>query len=156
MHLCGLSFVGLFSATFSYTSFVVVICRPVQCSFGYTSFGRPSPKFLHPPVSEHKLLASGMTLEDIPSKMVGLRIQHEVPNVHETLVYGKQKLVVDAACFMGRSFRVGWGPNWTLVHSGFPCMAEAEGEMCFLNCWLILVGMTVALLIMTHSLPLFC
>lgn len=28
--------------------------------------------------------------------------------------------VVDAALFMGRSFRVGWGPNGVLVHSGMP------------------------------------
>ncbi|XP_057790498.1 nuclear pore complex protein NUP96 [Salvia miltiorrhiza] len=28
--------------------------------------------------------------------------------------------IVDAALFMGRSFRVGWGPNGILVHSGMP------------------------------------
>lgn len=28
--------------------------------------------------------------------------------------------IVDAALFMGRSFRVGWGPNGVLVHSGMP------------------------------------
>ncbi|KAL6507006.1 hypothetical protein OROHE_022141 [Orobanche hederae] len=28
--------------------------------------------------------------------------------------------IVDAALFMGRSFRVGWGPNGVLVHSGTP------------------------------------
>lgn len=28
--------------------------------------------------------------------------------------------IVDAALFMGRSFRVGWGPNGVLVHSGKP------------------------------------
>ncbi|KAH6781980.1 SUPPRESSOR OF AUXIN RESISTANCE 3 [Perilla frutescens var. frutescens] len=28
--------------------------------------------------------------------------------------------MVDAALFMGRSFRVGWGPNGVLVHSGMP------------------------------------
>ncbi|MQL78124.1 hypothetical protein Taro_010567 [Colocasia esculenta] len=28
--------------------------------------------------------------------------------------------IVDAALFMGRSFRVGWGPNGILVHSGTP------------------------------------
>ena len=25
---------------------------------------------------------------------------------------------MDAALFTGRSFRVGWGPGWTLVHCG--------------------------------------
>lgn len=28
--------------------------------------------------------------------------------------------IVDASLFMGRSFRVGWGPNGVLVHSGMP------------------------------------
>nr|GMD34284.1 nuclear pore complex protein NUP96 [Ipomoea batatas] len=32
--------------------------------------------------------------------------------------------VVDAALFMGRSFRVGWGPNGILVHSGAPVGAS--------------------------------
>ncbi|PNJ51646.1 NUP98 isoform 12, partial [Pongo abelii] len=32
--------------------------------------------------------------------------------------YGKGKLLMDMALFMGRSFRVGWGPNWTLANSG--------------------------------------
>lgn len=27
-------------------------------------------------------------------------------------------MLIDMGLFMGRSFRVGWGPNWTLVHSG--------------------------------------
>ncbi|KAJ0988358.1 hypothetical protein J5N97_006714 [Dioscorea zingiberensis] len=30
------------------------------------------------------------------------------------------KNIVDAALFMGRSFRVGWGPNGVLVHTGTP------------------------------------
>ncbi|XP_042052635.1 nuclear pore complex protein NUP96-like [Salvia splendens] len=32
--------------------------------------------------------------------------------------------IVDAALFMGRSFRVGWGPNGILVHSGMPVGSE--------------------------------
>ena len=36
----------------------------------------------------------------------------------KSLTKGKQKLLADAGLMMGRSFRVGWGPNWTLVHSG--------------------------------------
>lgn len=35
--------------------------------------------------------------------------------------------VVDAALFMGRSFRVGWGPNGTLVHSGSPVGSPENG-----------------------------
>ncbi|XP_057480539.1 nuclear pore complex protein NUP96 [Actinidia eriantha] len=40
---------------------------------------------------------------------------------HETPVSGRHSCnIVDAALFMGRSFRVGWGPNGTLVHAGAP------------------------------------
>lgn len=39
----------------------------------------------------------------------------------ETPVSGSHsRNIVDAALFMGRSFRVGWGPNGILVHSGTP------------------------------------
>lgn len=35
-----------------------------------------------------------------------------------SVTVGKGRLLMDAALFRGRSFRVGWGPNWTLVHCG--------------------------------------
>ncbi|KAM6984594.1 nuclear pore complex protein Nup98-Nup96 [Aplochiton taeniatus] len=35
-----------------------------------------------------------------------------------SIMTGKGRLLMDAALFKGRSFRVGWGPGWTLVHSG--------------------------------------
>ncbi|KAK7096689.1 nuclear pore complex protein Nup98-Nup96-like [Littorina saxatilis] len=99
-----------------------------QATFGQTTFGRPPPASLHLPPTEHKLISSGLMEDDVPRKIVGLRVQHEVPELSESLVYHKQKVSVDAACFMGRSFRVGWGPGWTLVHAGNPCMSEEEGE----------------------------
>ena len=37
---------------------------------------------------------------------------------HESVTYGRSRIIADAGLFLGRSFRVGWGPNWTLVHSG--------------------------------------
>lgn len=42
-----------------------------------------------------------------------LDIKHETP---VTQYYGRN--VVDAGLFMGKSFRVGWGPNGILVHTG--------------------------------------
>ncbi|KAJ0075769.1 hypothetical protein Patl1_34709 [Pistacia atlantica] len=40
---------------------------------------------------------------------------------HETPVTGSHfRNIVDAGLFMGRSFRVGWGPNGILVHTGAP------------------------------------
>lgn len=31
---------------------------------------------------------------------------------------GRERCLCDHGLFLGRSFRVGWGPNWTLAHSG--------------------------------------
>ncbi|CAN6478864.1 unnamed protein product [Victoria cruziana] len=38
----------------------------------------------------------------------------------ETPVGNLSNAIVDAALFMGKSFRVGWGPNGLLAHSGLP------------------------------------
>ena len=38
----------------------------------------------------------------------------------DSMVRGRTRLAADAGLFLGRSFRVGWGPNWTLSHSGSP------------------------------------
>lgn len=46
-------------------------------------------------------------------------------------LYGSGKrdvMLADAATFLGRSFRVGWGPNWTLYHSGFATSAVGEDD----------------------------
>ncbi|TRY98366.1 hypothetical protein DNTS_021791 [Danionella cerebrum] len=45
------------------------------------------------------------------------RLGGPVP-LESSVTLGKGRLLMDAALFRGRSFRVGWGPNWTLVHSG--------------------------------------
>lgn len=80
---------------------------------------RPVPQtFLHPPVMEHKLIPSGMQPRDFPSSIGGARVWHGIVHVKDSLLYRNQQPLVDAACFMGRSFRVGWGPCWTLAHSG--------------------------------------
>ncbi|OVA06615.1 Peptidase S59 [Macleaya cordata] len=47
----------------------------------------------------------------------------------ETPVTGSHSSnVVDAALFMGRSFRVGWGPNGVLVHTGTPVGKTEPGR----------------------------
>ncbi|KAI8544227.1 hypothetical protein RHMOL_Rhmol08G0279500 [Rhododendron molle] len=58
---------------------------------------------------------NGMPLKT--TKREGFRLDLE----HETPVTGSHsRNIVDAALFMGRSFRVGWGPNGMLVHPGAP------------------------------------
>ncbi|XP_069129368.1 nuclear pore complex protein Nup98-Nup96-like isoform X2 [Argopecten irradians] len=90
---------------------------------------RPAKKnFQYPPVAEHMILASGMKPEDLPQKIVGSRVQREIPEFSKSEMYGKQNMIKDAALFMGRSFRVGWGPNWTLAHCGTPITKEITEE----------------------------
>lgn len=36
----------------------------------------------------------------------------------DSLMKGRERHIADLGLFMGRSFRVGWGPHWTLSHSG--------------------------------------
>ncbi|KAH9492375.1 Nuclear pore complex protein Nup98-Nup96 [Bulinus truncatus] len=80
---------------------------------------RPTPQtFLHPPYLEHKLISSGMQPYDAPPRIVGTLVRHNILHVKESILYNNQRPFVDAAFFMGRSFRVGWGLPWTLVHSG--------------------------------------
>ncbi|CAN8233511.1 unnamed protein product [Cochlearia groenlandica] len=57
------------------------------------------------------------------SKMVGfeLDISHATP-----LTDNYSRNVVDAALFMGRSFRAGWGPNGVLLHTGKPICSSSS------------------------------
>ena len=88
----------------------------------------PRKAFHHPPVAEHMTLASGMGPDDIPRKIVGSRIHRNIPEFKESSMYMKQSMMKDAALFMGRSFRVGWGPGWTLVHSGCTLTKDVTGK----------------------------
>ncbi|RUS87265.1 hypothetical protein EGW08_004945 [Elysia chlorotica] len=88
-------------------------------SSGKTPSMRPTPQtFMQPPIMEHKLLPSGLQPSDMPQRIKGTRIQRGPVHFRESLLHNNQRSAVDAACFMGRSFRVGWGPTWTLAHSG--------------------------------------
>ena len=46
----------------------------------------------------------------------------------KSLASDKTSNVADAGLMMGRSFRVGWGPNWTLAHSGFQISHSAHSK----------------------------
>lgn len=47
---------------------------------------------------------------------------------NRSLVLGQSRMVADTSLFMGRSFRVGWGPNWTLAHSGFQIAPNSQSS----------------------------
>ncbi|XP_024428574.1 nuclear pore complex protein Nup98-Nup96 isoform X2 [Desmodus rotundus] len=55
---------------------------------------------------------------EVQLKTVGTRRQPGLVPLEKSVTYGRGKLLMDMALFMGRSFRVGWGPNWTLANSG--------------------------------------
>ncbi|NWI19266.1 NUP98 protein, partial [Crypturellus soui] len=65
---------------------------------------------------------------EVPMKTVGARRQQGLVPLERSVTYGKGKMLMDMALFMGRSFRVGWGPNWTLVHSGDQLSGPAGAE----------------------------
>ncbi|XP_021098892.1 nuclear pore complex protein Nup98-Nup96 isoform X6 [Heterocephalus glaber] len=55
---------------------------------------------------------------EVQLKTVGTRRHPGLVPLEKSVMYGKGNLLMDMALFMGRSFRVGWGPNWTLANSG--------------------------------------
>ncbi|XP_058098481.1 nuclear pore complex protein NUP96 [Magnolia sinica] len=57
----------------------------------------------------------GMPLRTTKVEGFKLDLKHETP-----IANNHSSNIVDAALFMGRSFRVGWGPNGVLVHTGMP------------------------------------
>ncbi|KAF2984814.1 hypothetical protein EK904_013787 [Melospiza melodia maxima] len=65
---------------------------------------------------------------EVPVKTVGARRQRGLVPLERSITYGKGKLLMDMGLFMGRSFRVGWGPNWTLANCGDQLSGSSETE----------------------------
>lgn len=65
---------------------------------------------------------------ELPLRTVGIRRQQGLVPREKSVSAGKGKMLIDMALFMGRSFRVGWGPNWTLAHSGEVLSGSWERE----------------------------
>uniref|UniRef100_A0A8C0EYF6 Nuclear pore complex protein Nup98-Nup96 n=1 Tax=Bubo bubo TaxID=30461 RepID=A0A8C0EYF6_BUBBB len=65
---------------------------------------------------------------EVQMKTVGVRRQQGLVPLEKSITYRKGKLLMDMALFMGRSFRVGWGPNWTLVNCGDRLSRSSEME----------------------------
>lgn len=79
------------------------------------------------PPSPIQLPSAIGTAMDIGIKVVGARNQFGLVPKKDSLVNGKENLIADAGLMMGRSFRVGWGPGFVLVHSGTP-LGKQEGK----------------------------
>uniref|UniRef100_A0A8C2Z3Q0 Nuclear pore complex protein Nup98-Nup96 n=1 Tax=Cyclopterus lumpus TaxID=8103 RepID=A0A8C2Z3Q0_CYCLU len=70
--------------------------------------GSPGPpSFLLPPRTP-----------ELSVRTVGVRRLGGPVALKESVTMGKGGLLMDAGLFAGRSFRVGWGPGWTLAHCG--------------------------------------
>lgn len=65
---------------------------------------------------------------EVQLKTVGTRRQPGLVALEKSVTYGRGKLLMDMALFMGRSFRVGWGPNWTLANTGEQLSGSHELE----------------------------
>uniref|UniRef100_UPI00358FCD80 nuclear pore complex protein Nup98-Nup96 isoform X3 n=1 Tax=Myxine glutinosa TaxID=7769 RepID=UPI00358FCD80 len=90
---------------------------------GLFTISRPS--FAQPPPSQAELYG------DEVRPLAQTCMRGLVPSA-TSLVQGREKCLADAALFMGRSFRVGWGPGWILCHCGdkleSPLVEDDAGE----------------------------
>ena len=68
------------------------------------------------------------SVPEVQMKTVGVRRQQGLVPLEKSITYGKGKLLMDMGLFMGRSFRVGWGPNWTLVNCGDQLSGSSDME----------------------------
>lgn len=86
-------------------------------------------KYQMPPVDEHLPIPSGMKSDDLPRRIVGSRIARAIPEFNKSNMYDKQNVIWDAGLIHGRSFRVGWGPEWTLAHAGLTVTDRSTGKI---------------------------
>ncbi|KAL4230158.1 Nuclear pore complex protein Nup98-Nup96 [Mactra antiquata] len=77
-----------------------------------------SPQTMQAPVKEYMMIESGMKPHDYQPKLSGINISNNIPVVTSSYTYNRQNYLVDAGLYMGRSFRVGWGPGGMLAHCG--------------------------------------
>ncbi|MCO5612444.1 hypothetical protein L7F22_066711 [Adiantum nelumboides] len=103
-----------------------------QASWKHTLSHSPSSQGRHvslrseqegSPVKHSRMLLSIESKNDISAlKKPKLGFVNNLDST--SCMYGRSGIVVDAALFLGCSFRVGWGPHGLLVHSGNPVGVE--------------------------------
>ncbi|KAF4798463.1 nuclear pore complex protein Nup98-Nup96 isoform X1 [Turdus rufiventris] len=112
------------------SKFASVLCQAAGAAVADTKVPRPvgSPPAgaLWSPLAS--AFAVPAALPEVQVRTVGARRQRGLVPLERSITYGKGKLLMDMGLFMGRSFRVGWGPNWTLVHSGDQLSACSDVE----------------------------
>uniref|UniRef100_A0A8C6DZA3 Nuclear pore complex protein Nup98-Nup96 n=1 Tax=Moschus moschiferus TaxID=68415 RepID=A0A8C6DZA3_MOSMO len=113
------------SGTFLSPSASLQECRTPRTS-SLMNIPSTSPWSVPPPLTSVFTVPS--PAPEFPLKTVGTRRQPGLVPLKKSVTYGKGKLLMDMALFMGRSFRVGWGPNWTLANSGEQLSGSLELE----------------------------
>uniref|UniRef100_A0A8C7E283 Nuclear pore complex protein Nup98-Nup96 n=1 Tax=Naja naja TaxID=35670 RepID=A0A8C7E283_NAJNA len=100
-----------------------------RCGPRTSSLGGALPA---PPWAALSPLASAFVMPrsapEVPLKTVGVRRQAGLVPLEKSVAYGKGRLLKDMALFMGRSFRVGWGPSWVLAHGGERLSPRSEPD----------------------------
>ncbi|XP_022377491.1 nuclear pore complex protein Nup98-Nup96 isoform X2 [Enhydra lutris kenyoni] len=113
------------SGTFLSPSASVQECRTPRAA-SLMNIPSTSPWSVPPPLTSVFTVPS--PAPEVQLKTVGTRRQPGLVPLEKSVTYGKGKLLMDMALFMGRSFRVGWGPNWTLANSGEQLSGSPELE----------------------------
>ncbi|XP_008584722.1 PREDICTED: nuclear pore complex protein Nup98-Nup96 isoform X3 [Galeopterus variegatus] len=121
---------GLLQSKFTSGAFLspsdsVQECRTPRAS-SLMNIPSTSPWSVPPPLTTVFTVPS--PAPEVQLKTVGTRRQPGLVPLEKSVTYGKGKLLMDMALFMGRSFRVGWGPNWTLANSGEQLSGSHEVE----------------------------
>uniref|UniRef100_A0A803TVZ6 Nuclear pore complex protein Nup98-Nup96 n=1 Tax=Anolis carolinensis TaxID=28377 RepID=A0A803TVZ6_ANOCA len=89
--------------------------RPQRTS----SLAGPPPSLPWPALSPlTPIFAAPGPAPEAPLKTVGTRRHPALVPLEKSVACGKGRLLKDMGLFMGRSFRVGWGPRWLLAHGG--------------------------------------
>ncbi|XP_050720849.1 nuclear pore complex protein Nup98-Nup96-like isoform X5 [Eriocheir sinensis] len=85
---------------------------------------------LHEPRTEYQLLPSSWEQEAGREEAGHVPPQHRTTQVPlaDSLLSGAHRCLADMGAFMGRTFRVGWGPGWTLAHVGPGLAVEQDGS----------------------------
>ncbi|XP_061057320.1 nuclear pore complex protein Nup98-Nup96 isoform X6 [Eubalaena glacialis] len=121
---------GLLQSKFASGTFLSPGASLQECRTPRTSslmnIASTSPWSVPPPLTSVFTVPS--PAPEVQLKTVGTRRQPGLVPLEKSVTYGKGKLLMDLALFMGRSFRVGWGPNWTLANSGEQLSGPQELE----------------------------
>ncbi|KAF7206744.1 nuclear pore complex protein Nup98-Nup96 isoform X2 [Nothobranchius furzeri] len=86
------------------------------------SWGSPAPPESSRHLQRHGPCPASFLLPPRASepaiRTVGVRRLGGPVPLGESVTHGKGGVMMDTGLFVSRSFRVGWGPGWTLAHSG--------------------------------------